>query len=612
MTLYSSQATKRQALPIERTVRWLPLDDAYYLLAEVMTSTRAAPLVVMQEALLQVEAHAASEVYGSSCGVLCGGHYRDPKSEAVYLLVEGVERATRTDRGGDPYASLAADLSRAIASAERGGRVVVGWYRFDVALSQRVPIADVGIHRSLFREPWQVALLRDGADGEGSGAFVRVESTEGRAFRIPFFELIPRKQGRGHGPKRTSVQWRNYSAESEVALLPSDAFRDAPSHHPTASGPAESPRADAARQGGLFSGILGRRSSNSSPERPAAAPIERPVFPHPPAQPATQSEAPPAPTEIPVPSIELPIPPVEVPIPPVEMPIPPVEIAKPAAESPTRAAEIPIPTAESPAPSRKEASAPPEEPRPLPADLEPPVASHEALPELPLDVAAQDAAEESPAVTFSGPAAPPDELEGMFADWQPETGEHIVDKPFRDPWLPYAYATSVKRALLAAVLLAAAYFGSQRIRAAREAASAPAAGDISIQQPGAREIAAGDPSGGEVATASAQPAEDGGFTPEQRVEVRSTLARISQAHAALAAHLDTLNSQLIAARSSSARPAACEHASSLYQSSMDDRAKIDLARQKLTRLVGPMRMAGIDSLSRRAEELHPLLQDSCP
>ena len=107
MNLYTGQAAKRRALPLDQTVRWLPLHDAYYLLAEVMTSTRAVPLVVMQEALLQVEAHASSEVYGSTCGILCGDQYRDSKSGVSYLLVEGIERAARMDRDGDPDASLA-------------------------------------------------------------------------------------------------------------------------------------------------------------------------------------------------------------------------------------------------------------------------------------------------------------------------------------------------------------------------------------------------------------------------------------------------------------------------------------------------------------------------
>ncbi len=192
----ADRVLKRRALPLDQTVRWLPLHDAYYLRAEVMTSARALPLVVMQEALLQVEMHASSEVYGSTCGVLCGAHYRDPGSGAGYILVEGIERATRVYRDADPEASLAVDISRAIDAAERAGRTVVGWYRFDVALFPRLPVADAGMHRALFPEPWQVALLRDGADGEGSGVFMRVEPTEGRAFPIPFFELIPKKRAR--------------------------------------------------------------------------------------------------------------------------------------------------------------------------------------------------------------------------------------------------------------------------------------------------------------------------------------------------------------------------------------------------------------------------------
>jgi hypothetical protein len=44
---------------------------------------------------------------------------------------------------------------------------------------------------------------------------------------------------------------------------------------------------------------------------------------------------------------------------------------------------------------------------------------------------------------------------------------------------------------------------------------------------------------------------------------------------------------------------------------MDDRAKIASARKELTQLVGPMPMAGVDSLSDRAVAMQPLLTSSC-
>jgi hypothetical protein len=319
--------------------------------------------------------------------------------------------------------------------------------------------------------------------------------------------------------------------------------------------------------------------------------------------------------EPPSPVVESAPAPLESPPSPVERELSPVESLPPVESSPP--IEIPPPPIESAPPPVTET--PPLEASP-PLDASPPL---EALPpeaalplpnervEISLDRVAPDDAAEEPAPPFFDPAAPSDELEAVFAEWQPETGEHIVDKPFRDPWLPPALGIPAKRALAAAALLAIAYFGVQRVRAARETRSASAAGAVSTQQPQSKVIATEDGAEGEVATASAQRTEDDGFTPEQKVEVRSALASIAESHAALAAHLDTLNSALLAARGSAGRAAACAHASSLYQSSLDDQTRIDLAREKLAGLVGPMRMAGVDSLARRAAELHPLLQDVC-
>jgi hypothetical protein len=565
----ADRAMKRRALPLDQTVRWLPLHDAYYLLAEVMTSARALPLVVMQEALLRVEMHASSEVYGSTCGVLCGAQYRDPSSGAAYILVEGIERATRVYRDADPDASLAVDLSRAIDAAGREGRIVVGWYRFDVALYPRLPVADAGIHRALFPEPWQVALLRDGADGEGSGVFMRVEPTEGRAFPIPFFELIPKKRARGRAPKRTSVQWRNYNAESEVVALPVEAYRSpAPRHakRPRTNGAPESvPRV------GIFSRLGARLSATTQ---------ERPLFPHKPVERVAASEAPPS---------------------KVEPPPPPAE-----PWTPPEAAEAP----HSDALDERQA-----EPTPEPVKSPEPVQTPEmvappppATAEIPEDL---PGAYEEPVLarppTEGEYQTPSEELDALFTEWRPDAAGRAASRRFGAPGSWSVPASVVKRAIAAALILGAGYVGVQRVRAERASRQSVATGAVVPQEDRTEDVASG-----RLTEAAPGRPTNGGFSAAERAEVRSALARISDSRTVLVAHLDTLSSTLSGPASDSSASERCTRAGALYKSSLDDIARIDLARQKLTSLVGPMRMAGVDSLSTITSDLHQRLRELCP
>ena len=491
MNLYTGQAAKRRALPLDQTVRWLPLHDAYYLLAEVMTSTRAVPLVVMQEVLLQVEAHASSEVYGSTCGILCGDQYRDSKSGVSYLLVEGIERAARMDRDGDPDASLAADLSRAIARAERTGRTVVGWYRFDVPLSHHIPATDAGIHRALFPEPWQVALLRDGSEGEGRGAFIRVEPNEGRAFPIPFIELIPRKRARGRGPKRTSIQWRSYSSESLVVPLPVEVFRDAPPRHakkPQSNGappsvprsaPPGAPRSahPGASPGASIVDVFARWSA-----RRAAAKVERPIIPRTPGERVVTNEAQ--------------VPRVVEDLPPTlhsTRSTPPGELGTTSEELGTSAEILKAP-AEEPkalAEEREEREARVEETRTrieetgtrveetrAPADVvETPAESIEAA-HADLAAEAEDTVtipddrtsipEDPVAVTEirrRPPEEPVNELDALFTEWRPDAHKGGARGPFSAPWNRPRSRVAVKRAIAAVVLIGVGDVGVQHVRA---------------------------------------------------------------------------------------------------------------------------------------------------
>jgi hypothetical protein len=366
---------------------------------------------------------------------------------------------------------------------------------------------------------------------------------------------------------------------------------------------------------GLFTGILARWSTRPDSERPATAAIERPVFPRVPVEHLPVEHLP---VEH-LPVEHLPVEPATVgerPAPLAREPAPLAHEPEPVAEAPELLAEERTPLAEEPEPlveappSLVESSPSLIEDSPSQAQ-EPPSAMESSPPAAEEPATLPDIHDEPPA-TFLEPTAPAGELESVFAEWRPEAGEHIVDKPFRDPLRWPVSSTFVKRAIAVAAVLAIGYFGMRGVRAVRETRIVSDAGELAISQSEPKAAGEGETPGIGAASPAPGPSSDGGFTPEQKAEVRSALARISESRTELAARLDTLSSVLRATRSSAGRAAACERANSLYQTSLEDRSRIDLARAQLTHLVGPMRMAGVDSLSRRASELHPLLRDACP
>ncbi|MBX6331572.1 MAG: hypothetical protein IRY91_06980, partial [Gemmatimonadaceae bacterium] len=207
-------------LPFERVVKWLPLDDSYYLLASAGMGAVAEPVVLAQDALLQVEHDLRHTQHRDAFGILSGAICICPDSGLQYVLVEGTMDARGVAIGDDPYATMAAELSALARTAERSGKLVVGWYRTGATLFPRVALHDVAVHRTLFPHPWQVALLRDGIGPQNRGALLRVEPTEGRPYSIPFYELLPPPSKYGTGITGASVTWSNYRAELEMTPAP--------------------------------------------------------------------------------------------------------------------------------------------------------------------------------------------------------------------------------------------------------------------------------------------------------------------------------------------------------------------------------------------------------
>jgi hypothetical protein len=563
MTQHARHTVEIRHLPSERLVKWLPLDDGYYLLASVMTSTRAAPVFVTQKALLQVEAHQVRAVGEHACGILCGAGCVDPATGMEFVLIEDTAPAVRTATINNADAALAADLSRVIAQLERSGRRIMGWYRCDVPLGQLISIQNVGLHRSLFGQPWQVSLFRDGIMGQGRGALVRVEPNEGRAFSIPFVEISAHRRVHGHAPLLTSISWLNYRAESEVALLPDEAFLDGYQFPPEEPVYTASPR-----RAGLLSGLFPHRPPSVTPRRATPVdPVQTPTAPAAPTPPLSAESVRPAP---PVPR---------------RPPSAPVPEPPPVARAPEPSPSAPVPE---PPPS---APAPPSASEPIPA-RDPAVATGHDWPERSIPVFDEGTEPERA-----------EALDELLAELQ----RRVRVEPPRTV-LPSTARSSprgrrfIMFALGAAAVIIAGFFAIRGIGWSRSGSNSAAAGELDPRLFGGKNA---------TGTTAASRRAGGALTPDQLAQARSALAIMGASTDSLQSHLASLDSALGVARGATGRARACARAKSLGAQARSDSTMISSSQQQLSQLMGPAPMDRVDALFARLKQSRRSLIARC-
>jgi hypothetical protein len=186
------------------------------------------------------------------------------------------------------------------------------------------------------------------------------------------------------------------------------------------------------------------------------------------------------------------------------------------------------------------------------------------------------------------------------------------EAPERTPFAPLAQggrrASSsplVKGTIGVAAVLIVAFFMMRGDSSSSYANVATDSGEVATATAVARGTGNGDDG------ASAANPGTGAFTAGERARVWSALAAVAARRTNLAARLDTLDDALLAARDGGDRTVPCARAAALYQSAVADRAKIDAARRELAQLVGPMRMAGVDSLADRTTAASRSIAGSC-
>ncbi|HEX5409069.1 MAG TPA: hypothetical protein VFW89_04795 [Gemmatimonadaceae bacterium] len=587
----TDQRVKSRPIAAARAIPWVPQNDGYYLLAAVMSSSRAAPLVVMQEALLEVEAHLRTVPGGNVCGLLYGSAYIDPRSAAKYLLVEEAVRAPRIDTAADPDAAALAMWSDMLGRSEQGGRLVLGWYRGGATIDSPIVLPAAGAMQVVFPERWQVGLLRQGVLGEHRGAFVRIEPTETRVYSIPFMELAP-PEGFDGRTLLTSVTWTNYHTKLPVtplgpASLSSGQKRRSKAAAPSASRehhglgflgailkrPPATPVIPALRRSRPGSAPA-RRAAEPSTSQPPAPPIA-----HRPAEPALVAALPDTPPAIGL-SAAMPISgestnPAEQ-LSPLPQPDPVVSVTSHAVAGPVTDPVPPSAVVDSAAPPRAEFT--PEESR----------------------------TDELPATSETRIPLAPAESDPILADLRQRARLERLDrlpKP-RSAVRRMARAGAYAGIVIAAGVVAAFYL-VPRLRRASAPSTITQFGQLDSTQ-----FALGSPERGADAAGVAHiPA--GLLTTEQIGKARFALARVGTYGDDLATTLSALDSALASAQKPASRRHACQQADSLVRQTRLDLSMLDTARQQVTELIGTARLDWVDGLSTRARAAAPRFERTC-
>ncbi|MGH7623997.1 MAG: hypothetical protein ACREOJ_01605 [Gemmatimonadaceae bacterium] len=613
----TDQRVKSRPIAAARAIPWVPQNDGYYLLAAVMSSSRAAPLVVMQEVLLEVEAHLRTVPGGNVCGLLYGSHYTDPRSSARYLLVEEAARAPRIDTAADPDAAALAMWSDMLGRSEQAGRQVLGWYRGGATINSPIALPAAGAMQVVFPQRWQVGLLRQGVLGEHSGAFVRIEPTEARVYSIPFMELAPPEGFDGH-TLRTSVTWTNYHTKLPVTPLgpaamtsgqrrrsttvaapasrehhglgflgailkrpPSTpvipAFRKPrPASAPTSDRDVTRTDRDITKTDRDIAGIeTARHAAEPSTSQPPAPPI-----PHRPAEPALVAALPDT-----IPAIGL----------SAAMPI--------SGESTSPAEQLsPLPQPDPVVSMTSQAVARPVTDPVLPsvAAVDPAAPPHtEFAPE-------ESRTDELPATSETRIPFAPGESDPVLDDLRQRARLERLDllpKP-RSTGRRIARAGAYAGIVIAAGVVAAFYL----VPRLRPASSPPAV--TQFGQLDSTQFALGSPERAADAAGVAH-IPSGLLTTEQIGKARFALARVGTYGDDLATTLSALDSLLASAQQPASHRHACQQADSLMRQTTLDLSMLDTARQQVTELIGTARLDWVDGLSTRAREAAPKYERAC-
>lgn len=213
----------RHPMPVEQSIHWKPLRDSHYVVASLQPMDGGRrKIFVRQQVVARVEA--VVRAHGRrTAGLLLGQLYRCSITGIEYLLIESIS----DHRVIGDESELEAQLAEALSARESehharflkpaGDRLqVLGWYRGAHTVEARPSPSTAGAHISLFREPWQTALVV--SEGSGAqGAFFLRDPVNSRWFCAPFYELLSDAPA-SEQPRATFVNWPQYITAEPVVL----------------------------------------------------------------------------------------------------------------------------------------------------------------------------------------------------------------------------------------------------------------------------------------------------------------------------------------------------------------------------------------------------------
>jgi hypothetical protein len=200
-------------------IAWAPTQNSQNELARRLGSAiGATPLYLTQSAILELEAHLRESSSPLPFGLLAGDVCLCPHTQVEYLLIDTVTRARIELTDDDPYAQLSEELRSLISEQAKHQRLAIGWYLGGLADDLTLDSEATDVHRELFPERWQIALLHGELSGAERGALVRFERTGNYWYSIPFFEEW-NGAGRTKGERHTALRWANYRADEPTLPL---------------------------------------------------------------------------------------------------------------------------------------------------------------------------------------------------------------------------------------------------------------------------------------------------------------------------------------------------------------------------------------------------------
>lgn len=181
--------------------------------------------------MLELEARLANDPSPVPFGLLAGSLCVCPQTKLEYLLIDEITASRDALTAADPAGELADALRSLASSTVRHGKLALGWYIGGLGEVLQLDLELASVHREVFPDAWQVALLRDARAGAAAGALVRLEPLTNRSYQIPFFELLPDAAGRsGSEAPHTAIRWTTYTAtEPVLQLSASNGFEAKPS-----------------------------------------------------------------------------------------------------------------------------------------------------------------------------------------------------------------------------------------------------------------------------------------------------------------------------------------------------------------------------------------------